>query len=227
MLKHLFVFCVLLLNFSAFSQESSIQNDSENITSSERGNDSLRNNQSVVVSSAANTSILLISGDRINDVVIDSVNNEFIFYRKKERQHKTDVAKVFSFTTAGSETIMYTQDSIVGNELSVEQMNQFILGEQTAKLNYKSTATIVSSAILGGASGALSFWGVPVPLAYSLTLNFFSPKADKIVYPRPENKNEFFDAGYKAGLKNKKLKTSIISGLSSFATFACIIAFAL
>jgi len=121
--------------------------------------------------------IQLLNGKTI-PIETYQIGPELITYKKSgdkpKRIRSVDRYDVFSITNpSGSEDVVYApMDSL---DFSIDEAKRFILGEQAAYTYYKTHGTSVSSAIIGVGSGFLQFYGLPVPMLYSVALGRFSP----------------------------------------------------
>jgi hypothetical protein len=86
--------------------------------------------------------ILLMNGQIVEARVLGQSSLEVRYLefgkngRTKERDEPTE--NVFSVTdTLGKERVWYFQDTIFGNDLSVQEMRWFVKGEQDARAGYK------------------------------------------------------------------------------------------
>jgi len=106
--------------------------------------------------------ILLMNGQIIEARVLGQSTFEVRYEelgrngKRKERAEPTE--SVFSVTDSlGKERIWYFQDTVFGNELSVQEMRWFIKGEQDARIGYKPRIATWGGFLLGaGASIALN-----------------------------------------------------------------------
>jgi hypothetical protein len=121
--------------------------------------------------------IQLLNGKTI-PIETYQIGPDFITYKKPgdkpKRTRSIDRYDVFSVTNSGGgEDVVYAPaDSL---DFSVEEAKRFIQGEQAAFLYYKAHGASISSAIVGVGSGFLQFYGLPVPMLYSVALGRFSP----------------------------------------------------
>ena len=170
--------------------------------------------------SCAQDKVLLLSGEQKNNIKIDSMSMEYLYYSNLKGKSK-QVDMVYSITRNQNDSIIYKQDSTLAYDLNAEQMNFFLKGEMDAIANYSSKGNALGSIIIGGLSGAMSFWGIPIPVVYSLGINTINPSmknANKDLLD-----NEYYVNGYKGKAKSKRLKNSLICGFSSFVVVAIIL----
>ncbi|MBK8227585.1 MAG: hypothetical protein IPK70_10475 [Flavobacteriales bacterium] len=106
--------------------------------------------------------ILLMNGQIIEARVLGQSTFEVRYEelgrngKRKERAEPTE--SVFSVTdTLGKEKIWYFQDTVFGNELSIQEMRWFIKGEQDARKGYRPRFATWGGFLVGaGASIALN-----------------------------------------------------------------------
>lgn len=121
--------------------------------------------------------IQLLNGKTI-PIETYQIGPELITYKKPgdkpKRTRSVDRYDVFSVTNpGGGEDVVYApMDSL---DFNVEEARRFILGEQAAYTYYETHGATISSAIIGAGSGFLQFYGLPVPMLYSVALGRFSP----------------------------------------------------
>ncbi len=98
-----------------------------------------------------NNSIQLLNGKTIEGKVTGN-DGEFLTYEYlKKKNHfvkEIDLLRVFSFTKEGEETIVYKQDTSIGNVFSQEEMQMFIYGERDSQEHSKSWPFLVSGFVL-------------------------------------------------------------------------------
>jgi hypothetical protein len=101
---------------------------------------------------AQDSTILLLNGKVIDGIVKEN-NGEFLKYEfsnKKNRFVKEiDILRVYSFTAAGKETIVYYQDTMQGNVYSVDEMRMLIYGEADSDKNSKGWPFFAAGMAIG------------------------------------------------------------------------------
>ncbi len=169
--------------------------------------------------SFAQDKILLLSGKyiEVKSYYIKEnyiFNDDYIFYNKlKDKDRKTRTLEkidVFSVIKAdGTEEVLYTPDTV--NGLSIEQVRNFIRGEQAAARFYNRQAHIGESAIVGVASSILIFYSLPAPMLNAVVLGRFTPKKMQIPdgYDLPYSTTEEYKIGYEKKARNIKIQQSI------------------
>lgn len=163
--------------------------------------------------SFAQDKIVLLNG-KVIELKSYTVNDEYIFYNRKDdtrsKQRLLEKLDVFSILKAdSSEIVIYKDDTI--NGLSIEQVRNYIRGEQGAMRFYNRQAHIGESAIIGMASSILIFYSLPVPMFNAVILGRFSPKKMQIPegYDLPYSKTEEYAVGYQKKARNLKIQQSI------------------
>jgi hypothetical protein len=115
----------------------------------------------------------------------------------------------------GTEDVLYKPDTTYGEDPSVEEVRDYIKGEQYAMKRYRKPMNFISGVGVGLASSAAGFYGIPIPLAYSTVLGRFDPKV-----PANEDgsiQSESFKMGYQKKARNIKIKNSLLGGAVGFA----------
>lgn len=189
--------------------------------------------------------IQLLNGKTI-PIETYQIGPDFITYKKPgdkpKRTRSVDRYDVFSITNSGGgEDVVYAPaDSL---DFSVEEARRFIQGEQAALEYYKTHGASISSAVVGIGSGFLQFYGLPVPMLYSVALGRFSPlqttsrprelsetdqvkKEQRIVrkmglpdsYDQSLVKNPEFRMGYDKAARNIKIQHSLKWGYIGLGT---------
>lgn len=161
----------------------------------------------------AQEKMLLINGKTI-EIKSHTINDDYIFYNKvSDIRNKSRVAEkidVFSIQkTDGTEELIFQDDS--ANGLSIEQVRNYIRGEQAAMRFYNEQTHIGESAIVGMASSFLIFYSLPLPMFNAVILGRFSPK--KMAIPEGYDKlysgTEEYMLGYQKKARNLKIQQSI------------------
>lgn len=149
------------------------------------------------------------------------VENDQVFYipfgKKKERIIEID--KLYSVRTSSKgEEILYKQDSLENNYLNVEQMADYIHGQQDARNNYGKQATKSGAGgfvfgFLGSATGL--YYGPIFIVGYTAWKGASKPKYKKeLGFDKKFVNNVFYKEGY--GTMAKRLvsrRSAIGSGL--------------
>jgi len=97
-------------------------------------------------------SLLLLNGKKIDGTVTEN-NGEFLKFEYKKKKNafvrEIDILRVYSFTQSGKETIVYYQDTILGNVFSKDEMRMFIYGEADSDKTSKGWPFFVSGLAVG------------------------------------------------------------------------------
>ncbi len=163
--------------------------------------------------------VLLMNGQELDVNVIGQSTLEVRYMVAtgrglKERSEPT--TSVFSVTdTLGRERIWYFQDSLFGNDLTVEQMRWFIKGEQDARNGYKPFWPVLGGFVLGAGLTIgldLEVNSLAVPPVYAgimaLPRVFITPGSI-----RDEHMvgNEFYAYGYSKVGRSRRVTRSLMS----------------
>jgi hypothetical protein len=131
---------------------------------------------------AGQDTLILLSGRKLIVKSVD-LKDYTIAYRKpgeKSKLSKIDPEKVFSIKYRdGNERIIYMPDTLDPLDFKVEEMRNFIYGEQDAKMVYKTGLVKASGFVVGAGSALGAFYGLIGPPLYSTILGSFSPKIER------------------------------------------------
>jgi hypothetical protein len=123
----------------------------------------------------------LINGNKIVVSTV-SVEADDIVYKKPDsgKLRKIDPFKVFSILYKdGTERVIFTSDTLDPLDFKVDEMRNFIKGEQQAKLLYKTYLVPSIGLAIGAAPGMLAMYGLVGPPLYATVLGTFSPNIEK------------------------------------------------
>jgi len=149
------------------------------------------------------------------------VENDQVFYLPlgKKRERIIEIDKLYSVRTSSKgEVILYKQDSLENNYLNVEQMADYIHGQQDARNNYGKQATKSGAGgfvfgFLGSATGL--YYGPIFIVGYTAWKGASKPKYKKeLGFDKKFVNNVFYKEGY--GTMAKRLvsrRSAIGSGL--------------
>jgi hypothetical protein len=162
--------------------------------------------------------ILYLNGTEDSCRVIDTVggyiNAEFK-YKDKVQIKKIELEDVFSINYGGSnkEEVIYKQDTLSQENYFTEtDMRAMIAGERDAIVTYKTTGPIISSAIIGAASGIL-FPYLLTPVIPAIWVGLNSSKWIKIkrknVSDKKYIKEEMYVVGYGRTARGKRVQSSL------------------
>lgn len=182
----------------------------------------------------AQDTLLLMSGQKLSGTISDDTGaNIFLDGLKKNgksKEYKLYKTDVFSVTKSGQlETVLYSKDSLIGNDYSVDQMRYFLYGENDARTGFKTLPTMIGGFALGLAGSSFVTGRSPIGLAlfptvYSLGMQIpiISIRAETISnadYKRFETYKE----GYNKVARSKKFIHSFISTFAGVAAGIVIV----
>jgi len=156
------------------------------------------------------------------------VRGEYIIYTPEDKPdswlRRADKYNVFSIIRDSTgEEILYQPDTTDGEDPPVEEVRDYIKGEQYASQTYSKPATKGTSLYVGVAGGMVGFYGLPVPIVYSTILGRINPKFPDKDFSTEQS--EAFKAGYVKKARNIKIKQSLIFGGVGFTISAAWFAF--
>lgn len=158
---------------------------------------------------------------------------EFKYYKKGGKSKDLELAKyrMFSYTNSGGEeTILYKQDTLMGNFYTENEMKMFVYGQRDAFSNYKSTPWFVTGLAVGFTSVLLDTYDfrpnggffkidptiVPVGgiFIYTIGTGLFKPKVRK-EFAADVNflSSEHYIEGFQKIARVKKLKNSLLGSV--------------
>lgn len=147
------------------------------------------------------------------------VRGEYIVYRPEgksgawlKRADKYNVFAIVSDSTG--EKVVYEPDTSEGGDPTIQEVRDYIKGEQHAAKVYRKPMNFVGGFLSGAAGSAAGFYGIPAPLVYTTIVGRINPKLPKD--ERNENYSEMFVLGYQKKARNMKIKNSLIGGVIGF-----------
>ena len=97
--------------------------------------------------------VLLLNGKKLEGQItkLDESEITINFLKKngKSQEAIVEVYRIFSYQKDGKESVLYEQDTVIGNFLTQEEMRYFILGQQDADAGYKSRAFGIGAGLIG------------------------------------------------------------------------------
>lgn len=163
--------------------------------------------------------ILLMNGQTIETRVLGQSSLEVRYQVKKrdrllERSEPTE--SVFSVTDSlGRERVWYFQDTLFGNDLSVNEMRWFIKGEQDARRGYVPLWPMIggfagSAALVMGLD--LEVIAIPLPMVYAgiMTLPRVKVTKGSLSDPLLEG-DDFYAYGYARAGKGRRVIRCLLS----------------
>ena len=162
--------------------------------------------------SIAQDTLLLITGRQIVVSSVDLSDNTIAYRNIKDKSKlKTiDPGRVFSVIyKVGNERIIYQPDSLDPLEFKVDEMRNFIKGEQDASKLYKNNFIKAAGIGIGAGFAYFTFYGLVGPPLYSTIVGSYSPDVDKQLSFKVEG-----DAAEELGISSGKYLNNI-SGKNS------------
>lgn len=163
---------------------------------------------------------------------------DFSYYKKGGKVKLMELTKyrMFSYTnSSGEETILYKQDTLMGNFFTKNEMKMFVYGERDAFSNYKSTGWFVTGLGLGFTSVILDTYDfapnggffkitpsivpIAVPFVVTIGAGIFKPKVRK-EYAADVSflGSEHYIEGFQKIAKVKKLKNALLGSVIGVGT---------
>ncbi len=160
--------------------------------------------------------ILMLNGSRIVTSVVESngLVTRCIHPKKTKKTFLIENDRIFSIKNATEEKVIYVYDSINGNDLTLEEMRYYIMGEQDAEKGYKPRGALIGGVLIGAASGITGSFLAPVPpFVYTALLAIPKIKIKKRTVSDPELlKQETYLMGYERVARKKRNLQSLIGG---------------
>ena len=151
------------------------------------------------------------------------VENDQVFYIPfgKKRERIIEIDKLYSVRTSSKgEVILYKQDSLENNYLNVEQMADYIHGQQDARNNYGKQATKSGAGgfvfgFLGSATGI--YYGPVFVIGYTAWKGASKPKYKKeLGFDKKFVDNEFYKEGFGTMAKRLVSRRSALGSATGF-----------
>lgn len=163
--------------------------------------------------------ILLMNGETIDAKVLGQSTLEVRYAlitkgKVKERAEPTE--NVFSVTDSLKvEKLWYFQDSLFGNDFSVQEMRHYIRGEQDARKGYKPIIPMIGGFVAGAGLVIgldMEFMALLIPPVYggAMALPRVHVTRGSITNPLMDGDN-FYAYGYARAGKNKRIIRSLLS----------------
>jgi hypothetical protein len=175
---------------------------------------------------AAQDKILLMNGQTIEAKVLGQSTLEVRYLertRKGLRERAEPTANVFSVSDSlGRERIWYFHDTIVGNDLTVDQMRWYIKGEQDAREGYKPWLPLLGGFMVGAGATAgfdLEVNSLLIPPLYAglMALPRVHITFGSVRDPRMEG-NDYYAMGYAKTGRTKRVVRSLLTSAAGVVT---------
>ncbi len=142
-----------------------------------------------------------------------------VVYVIKGKEKSSYVENIFAVGTAAGRIYFYKQDTLVDDDYSVEQMEQYQLGLRLARKDFNTDLTAGGAAATGLASAYIlqsGFYGWLPVLVYTGVTGSRNPKTSKFKLSEAERSNEFLMYGYIDGANRKKIRRTALAGTVGF-----------
>jgi len=178
--------------------------------------------------------IVLLNGSEKRFISAEVKGEDIVYQPEDSKNQKTktvDRFDVFSIIRDSlGEEIIYNPDTVGDEDPPIDEVRDYIKGQQYATLTYHKPANFVTGLEIGMVSGfALPvFYGVGVPILYSIGLSQFTPKlkgplkynyndSKMMIEPLPTDSavsniqlTEGFKTGYGKKARNIKFKKTLL-----------------
>lgn len=189
----------------------------------------------MAVSAFSQDKVQLMNGKVLRGKLIKEYDDyfDFQYYQKGGKVKTLELTKyrMFGYTNAeGKETILYKQDTLMGNFFTQSEMKMFVYGERDAYSNYKSTPWFVAGVGVGFASVILDTYDygpsggffkvspsiapIAVPLVMTIGSGLIKTKVRK-EYASDVSflGSEYYIEGFQKIAKVKKLKGTLFGSI--------------
>ncbi|MCC7050939.1 MAG: hypothetical protein IT239_04080 [Bacteroidia bacterium] len=185
--------------------------------------------------SLAQDKILMLNGKEINTHIVDTTFLHISTQDKPGNKIQTiDRYRVFSINWSDNESVLYKQDTLIGNFLSEHDMRMFVYGGKDAVEYYKAPYTFwggVAAGFVGGyvqplviiktTSNTLlarpAFTPI-IPIAYCATIGLHWIKINKKHVSNPLYLSEdAYVFGYERAARGKRVQKAIWGSLTGLA----------
>jgi hypothetical protein len=168
--------------------------------------------------------LILLNGDAVICTVLDTTNGLTSIKNPKNPRKNILIEndRIFSIKSQRGESVMYTYDTLIGNEFTVDEMRYFIYGEQDADKKFKANGCLALGAVVGVLSGFTGSFFCPIPpFAFTALSGIPKVKIKLNTVSNPEFlKHDPYLMGYeRVARKKRKLKSLIGGGLGLVVGF--------
>lgn len=169
-------------------------------------------------SQSGNDTILLLNGNTIITNIIDTANASVSFKNPKHPAKNIVIEneRIFSIRNSNGENIIYSYDTILGNEFTIDEMRYFIKGEQDAQKGFKARGAFWGNLFIGAGAGVTGFFFSPaVPFAFTALAGVPKVKIKKNTVSDPEylNHPEYLMGYQRVADKKRKIKSLVSGGI--------------
>jgi hypothetical protein len=167
-------------------------------------------------SQTGSDTILLLNGYTIITSNIDTTNGSVSFKNPKKSKKNIVIEndRIFSINNSKGETLIYSYDTIIGNEFTVDEMRYFIHGEQDAQKGFKARGAFWGNLAVGAGAGVTGLFFSPIaPFAFSALVGIPKIKIKKGTVSNLDYLNQpSYLMGYERVARKKRQLRSLVSG---------------
>jgi hypothetical protein len=174
--------------------------------------------------------VTLLNGEVMICTVLDTTNG--LTSIKNPKNPKKNIVlendRIFSIRNSSGESVIYSYDTLIGNEFTVDEMRYFILGEQDADKNFKAKGCLAIGTAVGFLSGITGSFFCPIPpFAFTALSGIPKVKIKQSAVSNPEYlKHDPYLMGFeRVAKKKRKLKSLIGGGIGLAAGIGTFIGF--
>lgn len=185
---------------------------------------------SVSALSSAQDTIMLMNGKRLfatkSEVVINSKGDTLLNYQLEDGKQKSKhIGKVFSVNGKSGETVFYTPETH-DDELTVEQMRQYLNGRADFKKGFawgfyaSGIASVAAAAAIPpininiGNDGNFPI-GIMIPFAYVFVAGNTTKSAEKLKKLNPNlSDNEYYLLGAQSAISQRRMRDGALGVLT-------------
>lgn len=193
--------------------------------------------------------VVLMNGKTLNGKVSDFSGKKIVFEfpgRNDIKRKTIDREDVFSIRYNNSDFQYYKCNPAEGNYLTSTQMKHYLKGRHEASLNYHAPLATIGGLVTGVSGAFIGFYGIAIPTAYVFTTGMKTPKkpitisapeipdfivsntmtseahsAEESIEVLEEQAFQYyFNEGYIAKAKDKKIKNALKGTVIGFIGFA-------
>lgn len=152
--------------------------------------------------------------------VTDTSGDKITIEKPNSTKHKKielDRSEVFSirYGATGKEVVIYTYDTLTGNDFTIPEARMFIAGEQDAQKGFRAIGTSIGAFFIGTASGVTgaSFFVLGPPFLYSGLMAYPRIRIPHRSVKNLENvKSDAYLYGYDNTARKKRVLRSLLWG---------------
>jgi hypothetical protein len=171
---------------------------------------------STVIFQGNNDTVILMNGDVVICTIIDTTEGLTSIRNPKNPKKNITLEndRIFSIRNKDGERIVYTYDTVIGNEFTVDEMRYFIYGEQDADRNFKANGCLAIGAAVGVLSGITGSFFCPIPpFAFTALSGLPKVKIKPSSVSNPEYlKHDSYLMGFERVARKKRKLKSLIGG---------------